>query len=122
MSYNVDSWKTKELVDLQIPVAALFHDDRKDWHPTRKELADGTSAFYFMDQCVIVGNVDGDLLHVSSIKAVGEGSGCALHYIVEPALELSCGKLVAVRVWEGGDSIDRLTVINGNLTSEEIEL
>jgi hypothetical protein len=62
------------------------------------------------------------VLIVDSIIASGEGSGTALSWIIEPALADSTGKLVAVRVWEGGDSIDRLTVVDGVVTTEQIEL
>ena len=121
MSYNVDTWKTKELVDLVIPVASLFKHERKDWHPKRDNHDDGTVTFS-VTECNITGTIDGDALRVASIEAYGEGSGTALHWIIEPALEDSRGKLVALRVWEGGDSIDRLTVVDGVVSSEPVEL
>lgn len=122
MSYDVDAWKTKELVDLVIPVASLFTSTRGDWHPNREDSGDGTTTFRVVDGSYVTGVIDGDLLRVSAIQARGEGSGTALRWIIEPALADSRGKLVATRVWEGGDSIDRLTVIDGVVTSEEIEL
>lgn len=122
MSYNVDTWKTKELVDLRIPVASLFSSDRKDWHPERRDHGDGTVTFTIADDCKITGTVNGDILAVSSINARGEGSGSAFRLVIEPALAASRGRLVAVRVWEGGDYIDRLTVIDGAVSSEPVEL
>lgn len=122
MSYNVDTWKTKELTGLRIPVASLFMSDHKDWHPSRENHDDGTVTFSVMDGSFVKGTIDGDWLVVSQIEARGEGSGTALGWIFEPALEQSVGRLIAVRVWERGDSIDRLTVIDGVLTSEPVEL
>lgn len=122
MSYNVDTWKTKELVDLVIPIASLFKHNRKDWHPKRENHDDGTVTFSIMESCNIHGMWDDGYLRVSSIEMYGEGSGTALYWIIEPALADSRGKLVASRVWEGGDLIDRLTVIDGNVSSEQIEI
>jgi len=122
MSYNCDTWTTKELVDLRIPVASLFKHERKDWHPTRTNNDNGTVCVSVMEGSQIVGRIEGDWLLVASIKASGEGSGTALNWIIEPALAKSTGKLVAVRVWEGGDSIDRLIVEDGRVRSESVEL
>mgnify|MGYP001581279578 CR=1 FL=1 len=33
MSYNIDTWKTKRLENLVIPMGAFFIHERKDWHP-----------------------------------------------------------------------------------------
>lgn len=126
MSYNVDNWKTKELVDLVIPVLSLFQHERRDWHPRKERHDDGSFSFIVMEGCYINGTIDlvdhCEMLRVTHIQASGEGSGTALHWIIEPALADSRGKLVASRVWEGGDSIDRLTVIDGVVSSEPIEI
>lgn len=125
MSYNVDTWKTKELDNLVIPVASFFKHERSDWHPeiirTEKK-----SIFTITDTGYLSGSievVDGcEYLHVAQITFYGEGSGTALSWIIEPALRDSRGKLVASRVWEGGDLIDRLTVVDGVVSSEEIQI
>lgn len=125
MSYNVDTWKTKELVDLRIPVASLYKSERKDWHPKQINHGAGLGRVLFQvfnDSSSIGGQIAGDVLHVTHIVAHGEGSGSALRLIIEPALADSTGKLVASRVWEGGDSIDVLTVVDGVLTVEEIDV
>ena len=121
MSYNVDSWKTKELSGLRIPIASLYKHERSDWHPEREELPDGSTVLRVMDS-QLVGTVAGDVLTVTRIQCSGEGSGTALNWIIEPALADSKGTLVAVRVWEGGDSIDRLTVRDGVVESIPVEL
>ncbi len=121
MSYNVTAWKTKELSNLEIPVASLYKHERSDWHPNRKDRNDGTTVFRVIEAS-ITGTIDGDWLRVSDIDASGEGSGVALKWIIEPALADSRGRLVAARIWEGGDSIDRLTVIDGLVSTEPIEI
>jgi hypothetical protein len=122
MAYNVDTWKTKKLKDLRLPVASLFKSERKDWHPNRREQPDGTVRFSVCEDVFIIGRLDGDVLVVSNICARGEGSGTALQLVIEPALADSRGTLVVRRVWEGGDSIDELTVVDGEVKSEAIEL
>ena len=120
MAYDVDTWKTKELVDLRIPVASLYVHERKDWHPERTDV-DGCATFTIGEGTKIVGRVVAGIIMVDEIESHGEGSGTALRWIIVPALEQSIGKLVATRVWEGGDSIDRLTVKNGVVTREELK-
>jgi len=121
MSYNVDMWRTKELVDLRVPVASLFKHERTDWHPSREAEANGEITFSIFESR-ITGTVDDGILAVTSIVVYGEGSGVALDWIVEPALKDSTGVLVASRIWEGGDYIDLLTVRDGVLIAEAIDI
>ena len=123
MSYNIDRWKVKKLRNLRIPLTSFFKHERKDWHPKKKLEEDGSLT---LDGCfeeiVIHGTVEGGVLCVDRLKCVGEGSGTFCHWILDPALADSTGLLEVVRIWEGGDSIDRLTVKDGVLTNEEIDL
>lgn len=131
MSYNIDRWKTKELSDLEIPLNALYEIDKslvsRGWKPDPPQVVgvEGDGARVRIEEAW--GEIEGlltpdSILKVSKISITGEGSGTFCHDILTPALKQSKGKLVAVRVWEGGDSIDRLTVIDGKVESEEIEL
>ena len=52
----------------------------------------------------------------------GEGSGTFYNWILKPALKQSEGILEAVLIWEGGDSIQWLTVKAGKVTERDIEL
>ncbi len=121
MSYNVTSWKTKKLDSLQIPLDSLYKSSRKSWHPERVNHDDGSVSFEFMSG-TIKGSLKENIVFVSSIEFRGEGSGTDLHEIVEPALEDSKGRLVASRVWESGDEIDRLIVKDGIIKVENVEL
>lgn len=121
MSYNCDTWKTKELRDLTIPIEALY-SGRKDWQPEKEDYPDGTTAIYWSESCKIIGTVNGPMISVNRIAFTGEGSGYILNEIVEPAMSKGSGTLIATRIWEGGESVDRLTVIDGKVDCTPLEL
>lgn len=122
MSYNCNTWKTKELNDLRIPIASMFKHDREDWHPKRINNDDSTVEFRIMNGVIVRGTIDGEFVAVSAIECHGEGSGTAMNWIIEPALKDSTGRLVASCVWEGGDSINRIIVDEGSVSWEEVEI
>jgi len=124
MPYNVSVWKTKLIDDLRIPVAALYPDsERQDWEPEREELENSRVRLdWGGDDNYIEGRIEAEWLIVDDIHFFGEFSGYALYDVIEPALKKSKGALVAVRIWEGGDSIDRLIVSAGDVRTEDIEL
>jgi len=121
MSYNIDVFRLKKLDNLRIPVFSLYRHHRADWHPERTNNDDGTVTFEVLESKVS-GIILGGTLHVKSISCRGEGSGTAMEWIFEPALKDSRGELVASCVWEGGDSINRLTVKDGEVTWEDIDI
>lgn len=125
MSYNVTQWKTKKLDNLVIPLAAFYKHERKDWHPGGPVLCDiHTKEVKMGCGCgqEIKGVLTGEELLVTELEMSGEGSGTFLDWILEPALKESRGQLEAVLVWEGGDSITRLTVDDGVVTQSKVEL
>jgi len=123
MSYNITSWKTKVLIDLKIPVESLYKHQRTDWHPQAEELEGALHKFHVASEgSYIMGDVVDGMINVADIHLCDEGSGIAWDWIIKPALKDSKGKLIAIRIWEGGDSIDKLTVLDGVITEEEIEL
>ena len=125
MSYNIDTWKTKKIEGLVIPIKALFIHERKEWHPQQPKIVNVETNEVFIE-CgggqEIYGILKDGNLHVTEFKMNGEGSGTFMNLILEPALKQSSGELEAVLVWEGGDSITHLSVSNGVLKSEIIEL
>jgi len=122
MAYNVTNWETKELDNLRIPVADFSAHVCSGWFPETTNNDDGSIKIALMGGIFVKGIIEGEFISVSSITASGEGSGNALIEIIQPALEKSTGKLVAIRVWEGGDSIDKLTAIDGEVKTEQVEL
>ncbi len=134
MSYNISDWRTKKIERLLIPVDAFFRSHRKDWHPEIRYTQLGDTIDVEISAGENEAGIIGKLQHVSrdgkKFKAIfvthmdicGEESGTEVREILEPALKESTGYLEAVRIWEGGDSIDRLIVKDGKITVEEIDL
>jgi len=121
MGYNCDLFKIKEIKDFKFPVASLFKHERSDWHSDRINNDDGSVLFRIGD-VKIHGDIEDKWLTISSIDCSGEGSGIAMDWVLEPAFEDSTGKLVVSCVWEQGDSINKLTVNNGKVSWENIDI
>lgn len=123
MSYNIDQWKTKKLENLRLPLSALFIHERRDWHP-KVTLLPGTNNLVIEGGCgqELLGTVKDEILTITGFNMTGEGSGTFYAWVLEPALKQSKGKLEAVLIWESGDSISRLTVEDGNVNNEPVEL
>lgn len=125
MSYNIDTWKTKELKDLVIPVKSLYPEGFKNWHPENPEINIITKKISITggaEGFEIIGEINEGMLYVEKITNHGEGSGHFQHYVLIPALRQSKGILTASCVWEGGDSITRLTAANGVVNDESIDI
>lgn len=121
MSYNIDTFKVKELELFIVPVESLYKHKDEDWHLSRVNNDDGTVTF--SDGATeIHGNIQDDFLFVSGIECSGEGSGSVMNRVIEPAFKDSTGRLVASCVWEGGDCVNRLIVDKGEVTWEDIEI
>ena len=103
MAYNITKWKTKELVDLVIPLWTLV--TRKDFQPEVIPIERGVPmvSYQFCDSR-IEGEIVDDFMLVRNISVRGKG------------------KLVAARVWEGGDAIDIVNVVDGKMWFDEVDL
>lgn len=124
MSYNITDWNTKRLENLIIPLRAFYQHPRNDWHPQGMIQNPETNEVELSCGCEqsIKGVLAGNQLLVTEIDMEGEGSGTFFSWILEPALRASEGELIAVLIWEGGDTIERLTVKDGDVKTERIEL
>ena len=129
MSYNIDTWKTKRINNLEIPMSAFRDGIREDWLPKIDSgMSDSGKEIVRILLCCEGGGIGGTLsdnkkwINVISISMYGEGSGTAKDAILIPALKKSVGELEAVLIWEGGDSITRLISKNGEVTEKPIEL
>jgi len=128
MPYNIDTWKTKKLHELIIPIIAFQHGIRKDWMPkieiSQNESEQWIARINLCEGGGVVGSLTNDkkFVNVLSVRMCDEMSGTAFEEILIPALKKSVGELEAVLVWEGGDSITRLIVRNGEVTEEPVEL
>ena len=123
MSFNCSVFRIKKIENLRIPVASLYKHDREDWHPKRKNYKDDVVIFHSnFENVFLKGKIESNILICDDIKCFGEGSGTFKGWILEEALKESTGELEAVLVWEGGDSITRLKVKDGEISEIEIEL
>jgi hypothetical protein len=121
MSYNIDTFKLKKLESFSFPVASLYKNEREDWHPERHNKDDGTVEFNNMET-TISGTIENDVFYMKEISCTGEGSGTVMNDMLEPAFKESKGVLIASCVWEGGDSINRIKVNDGNVQWIDIEI
>ena len=119
MSYNITNWKTKYVNKLIIPLKWLGERE------IDRFIYEGEDAILFygseLDYSITGVIKDGEIL-VSDIDLWGESSGRIFHSTLIPALRESTGELEAVIVWEGGDEITRLTVKDGKVNEETIDL
>ena len=125
MAYNISLWKTKRLENFSIPLEAFYTSDRQDWHPSRPEITSPDACEIVLEcgcEQTIRGILQSGQLTINQFEMAGEGSGVFYNAILLPALQRSHGRLEAVLIWEGGDSIIRLTVEDGLLFEEDIEL
>lgn len=124
MSFNIDNWKTKKLVNLTIPLKAFFESARKDWHPDQPKIVNLDTMEVEM-RCGCEQSIKGVLkdgfIYVSSLQMHGDGSGCFKSYVLDDALRQSSGELEAVLIWEDS-SIERLSVRDGVLEETAIDL
>lgn len=130
MSYNITNWTTKRIENLVIPFSALYDASiRKDWIPEQPRLVphSGHQGIVIEGGCgqMIEGSFADETnsaIRVSNFDMHGEGSGSFWHEVLKSALEKSTGTLEVIRIWEGGDYIDRLRVKDGVLSEEKVEL
>ena len=120
MSYNIDAWKTKKLENLEIPVKEFFTHKRDDFHPEMTKEGEQTTLSDGENE--IVGIEKDGILHITSIAVCGEFSGTFYEDILKPALTKSTGKLKAITIWEGGDSVMKLSVKNGEIKESQVDL
>jgi len=118
MSYNIDTWKTKSIDSLEIPLAVIHKmpDVEVKLLNDNKVCITGLSEGFEIN-----GDLNGKNIAVNDITTWGEGSGHTWDDLLK-ALKHSKGNLVATQVWEGGDSITRLIVKDGTITEEKVEL
>jgi hypothetical protein len=126
MSYNCDTFKIKTLQNLVIPLKSFYNQKYHDssWIPDQPKLLNiDTSEVEINCGCgqTVTGILTNKLIQVTELEMSGEGSGTFWEYF-EKILKTSTGILIGTRIWEGGDSVDRIFVINGDIRSENVEL
>lgn len=127
MSYNIDTWKTKEIENFSIPLNTLY-PPKVQYLPKRPEFLEDEISVRVQImgphegkgiQGTLVGAIL-ETLNITSIDISGTGSGTFMGEVFNEALKKSTGKLKALLVWEGGDTVEMLTVENGKVITEKI--
>jgi hypothetical protein len=119
---NIGRWKVKRQAELILPIAALYEQGDRHFGKPELDIATGMHTLYGTDSTYIRGEIKGERIRVLEMECEGEESGATYHETLLPALKRSTGIYEVVCVWEGGDSITRLTVHDGVVTEEKIEL
>jgi len=122
MSYNIDTFKLKK-VKLTLPIDIKLNK-YADWlKDTIADLNNGTwSVNDGWEGFSMSGKIINSRLEVENIDCSGGGSGNAYEEILKPLFKDYKGDLEVVTVWEGGDSITKLSIINGVIKEKDIEL
>lgn len=118
MSYNVDNFDIKEMVGFTLPLPFLF--ELTDGYVRIK---DGVYEFseFDVEGMEIIGNPihDEEKLVVTELSYYGTYSGTFWDSFID-LLKRSHGRLRARVTWEGGDSVEILTVQSGKIAREEV--
>lgn len=116
MSYNVTDFTIKKLDAFTLPYAKVL--EMAEGHVT---IADDILTFdeFYASGMEIVGTREGERLTVTSIYYGDEGSGTYWDAF-EALLAESTGTLKVRITWEGGDTVEIVTVTDGAIEREDV--
>jgi hypothetical protein len=118
MSYNVTDFTIKKMENLTLPLAELNRLAERQPH-----IDVSTNVLTYDEfglECMeIIGTRENDRLIVFRLMYFGEGSGWWWDNF-EGLLQQSTGYLRALVVWEGGDTVEYITVTNGAIERETL--
>lgn len=115
MSYNVSGFRVKALKDFLVPLDLVTATMNVQLYPAGRVEVTGDSEMF-----KLLGRIEGDWIKVIELHEGGEHSGYHFSDVLEPLFAKSKGLLVALVVWEGGDTIEICTWEDGVLTRENI--
>ena len=142
MSYNITGWKVSA-VHLELPrlfdfhawVAALPEKDEQGYENSGRrwclqdtrsgvtaDLARGTWTLHASGK-TLSGVIEGETYVACDpdrLDWTDDGSGHLFRGILLPLFHAFKGDLAALVIWEGGDSIERVTITHGSITREEV--
>ena len=119
MSYNVTGFAIKKLDSFTLSYRSLLDASDGDVNITDNVLAFNSFPVEGMEIVGTLDTPDDERLNVTDISYYGEYSGTYWDEF-EELLTQSTGTLKARIVWEGGDSVEVVTIENGVLTREEL--
>lgn len=135
MSYNITGWKIRS-IHLELPITFSFRDWLKEQGVgtgVRWCLEDKSAVHYNLSEHTwtleasgkeLKGTIENEKLMLSDPKAVdwrSDGSGCLYSDVLIPLFEQFKGDIDAIVVWEGGDSINHLKIVQGVVSDKEID-
>jgi hypothetical protein len=126
MSYNLDDFRIKKIENFQIPLAE-FYEPRggyDDWF-SKPQIIDFLTNEILIEgdceSCEFKGYLKDGIVELTDISIGGEGSGNFMERAGEDLLKSSTsGTLIARLTWEGGDSVEKLSIIDGIVEKEEL--
>jgi len=120
MSYNISAFNIKKIEDLKIPLLDAIR--------TLKDVSIKLTGENITISAELVKSFDcsghldnNNIITITEIDFGGEGSGNSWELLIK-MLKKTTGKLSAIVVWEGGDSLGKLSVVNGVITETEVDL
>jgi hypothetical protein len=122
MSRNIIVFKVKQLENFIIPIKSLFLSVRPDYHPNEEYERNGDVTFDGGENSSIFGKVVSDNVLVTEINCTDECSGTFMEEVLKPAFPHSKGTLIFTFLYEGNDVINKITVVDGKVTEETIEI
>jgi hypothetical protein len=124
MSYNITSVKRIKIDELYLKLSSIYDEKFGDWMPEKGEYDPKTDKMTISCGCEqeITGQIVGNEFKVSEMYLSGEGSGTFWRDVMATILKTSRGKFSATFIWEGGDSVERITVEDGVITVKEVDL
>ena len=121
MAYNISNWRTKKLDGFKIRLQAIHEREYKVRLVKDNKVMVSGDAEQSEIKGVLHGTKDAQVIEVTDIHHSGIGSGTSWEGF-KSVLGQSKGLLVAVQVWEGGDSMARLTIQDGQVEEEGIDI
>jgi len=115
MSYNISNWKTKKC-DLKMPLSMLVTDPLLKVRPCPEGIQMGGLSEGF----AIIAHSEGDIAFTTDVCSWGVGSGRSWQDLLD-ILRQTTGEMEAIVIWEGGDSVQRLKIRNGEVSVEEVD-
>ena len=125
MSYNIDSWKTKKIENLSVPMPIMTEYAKEGAFVMNLingsiSVTGGSESFEMVGTLSTWPPEKADFI-IKSIHNSGESSGRFQANVVDDILSKSRGTLEAVLVWEGGDSVEKCTWVDGVQTTTELD-
>lgn len=119
MSYNIDSYRIKKLENFRIPLKAFTKEEFvKDYDFDTQEIKIESKISEVGEFNGIV--IDNTFVELTKISIYGEGSGYFMATVGDNLLKNSTGTLVATVVWEDGDEVERVKIIDGIVKTKKL--